>query len=106
MTAVTRSTAGCIGEDDMKRDCELIRAMLQILEDEPTGRGFFDAVNTSGEAFLSHTKINGRYAIRLAIGNISSDQADVDRAWELLRYEASRLHDKMRRERFSAAGKS
>jgi aromatic-L-amino-acid/L-tryptophan decarboxylase len=65
-----------------------------------------DAVNTSGEAFLSHTKINERYAIRLAIGNISSDQADVDRAWELLRYEASRLHDKMRRERFSAAGKS
>jgi aromatic-L-amino-acid/L-tryptophan decarboxylase len=55
-----------------------------------------DAVNASGEAFLSHTKINGRYAIRLAIGNISSDQADVDRAWKLLSYEASRLHDEMR----------
>ena len=65
-----------------------------------------DAVNASGEAFLSHTKINGRYAIRLAIGNISSDQADVDRACKLLRNEASRLHDEMRRERFSAAGKS
>ena len=25
-----------------------------------------------------------------------SDQADVDRAWTLLRYEASRLHDEMR----------
>ena len=56
-----------------------------------------DAVNASGEAFLSHTKINGRYTIRLAIGNISSDQADVDRAWTLLRNEASRLHDEMRR---------
>jgi len=55
-----------------------------------------DAVNASGEAFLSHTKIKGRYAIRLAIGNICSDQADIDRAWKLLRYEASRLHDEMR----------
>ena len=55
-----------------------------------------EAVNASREALLSHTKINGRYAIRLAIGNISSDQADVDRAWKLLRYEASRLHDEMR----------
>jgi aromatic-L-amino-acid/L-tryptophan decarboxylase len=55
-----------------------------------------DAVNASGEAFLSHTKIRGRYAIRLAIGNICSDQADIDRAWKLLRYEASRLHDEMR----------
>jgi len=55
-----------------------------------------DAFNASGKAFLSHTKINGRYAIRLAIGNISSDQADVDRAWQLLRYEASHLNDEMR----------
>src|SRR5262245_37660665 len=54
-------------------------------------KAVLDAVNATGEAFLSHTKINGRYAIRLAIGNISSDQADVDRAWQLLRYEASRL---------------
>jgi hypothetical protein len=59
-------------------------------------RAVLDAVNASGEAFLSHTKINGRYAIQLAIGNISSDQADADRAWQLLRYEASRLDDEMR----------
>jgi aromatic-L-amino-acid/L-tryptophan decarboxylase len=59
-------------------------------------KAVLDAVNASGEAFLSHTKIDGRYAIRLAIGNISSDQADVDRAWKLLSYEASRLHDEMR----------
>ena len=37
-----------------------------------------DAVNASGEAFLSHTKIRGRYAIRMAIGNINSDRAEVD----------------------------
>src|ERR1700738_3397976 len=57
-----------------------------------------DAVNASGEAFLSHTKIRERYAIRMTIGNISSDWAEVDRAWRLLRDEASRLDGEMRQE--------
>ena len=37
-----------------------------------------DAVNASGEAFLSHIRIRERYAIRMTIGNISSDRAEVD----------------------------
>ena len=57
-----------------------------------------DSVNASGEAFLSHTKIRGRYAIRMAIGTINSDRAEVDRTWRLLRDEASRLDGEMRQE--------
>ena len=62
-----------------------------------------DAVNANGEAFLSHTRIRERYAIRMTIGNISSDWAEVDRAWRLLRDEASRLDGEMRQEWRSAA---
>ena len=62
-----------------------------------------DTVNASGEAFLSHTKIRGRYAVRMAIGNINSDRAEVDRAWRLLRDEASRLDREKRQEWLSAA---
>jgi aromatic-L-amino-acid decarboxylase len=62
-----------------------------------------DAVNANGEAFLSHTRIRERYAIRMAIGNINSDKAEVDRAWRLLRDEASRLDGEMRQEWLSAA---
>jgi aromatic-L-amino-acid decarboxylase len=43
-----------------------------------------DAVNDSGEVFLSHTVLDGRYVLRLAIGNIRTTEADVRRAWELL----------------------
>jgi aromatic-L-amino-acid decarboxylase len=46
-------------------------------------------VNASGEAYLSHTKLNGRYVLRLAIGNIRTEERHVARAWELLR-EAAR----------------
>jgi aromatic-L-amino-acid decarboxylase len=48
-----------------------------------------DAVNRSGEVFLSHTRLGGRFAIRVAIGNLRTERRHVERAWEVLR-EASR----------------
>jgi aromatic-L-amino-acid decarboxylase len=44
-----------------------------------------ERANRGGEIFLSHTKLNGRYVLRLAIGNARTTEADVRRAWETLR---------------------
>jgi aromatic-L-amino-acid/L-tryptophan decarboxylase len=43
-----------------------------------------ERANCSGEIFLSHTKLNGRYVMRLAIGNARTTESDVQRAWEVL----------------------
>jgi aromatic-L-amino-acid decarboxylase len=53
------------------------------------------AVNATGEVFLSHTKVDGHYALRLAIGNLRTKHADVEHAWNLLRrpVEEIFLHD-------------
>jgi aromatic-L-amino-acid/L-tryptophan decarboxylase len=45
-------------------------------------------VNATGEIFISHTKLNGRYTLRLAVGNARTTEADVRRAWDVLRREA------------------
>ena len=50
-----------------------------------------DAVNASGDVFLSHTKLEGRYVLRLAIGNLHTAEAHVRRAWELLGSAAHEL---------------
>jgi len=50
-----------------------------------------DAVNASGEVFLSHTRIDGRYALRMAIGHIRTTEAHVGRAWELLQDRLARV---------------
>jgi aromatic-L-amino-acid decarboxylase len=34
--------------------------------------------------FLSHTRLNGQFAIRLAIGNLRTTEAHVARAWTLI----------------------
>jgi aromatic-L-amino-acid decarboxylase len=44
-----------------------------------------ERVNATGEAYLSHTRLDDRFVMRLAIGNARTTEADVARAWELLR---------------------
>ena len=51
-----------------------------------------DAVNRTGEVFLSHTRLRGRFTIRLAIGNLRTEPRHVERAWALLRREAAALY--------------
>jgi aromatic-L-amino-acid/L-tryptophan decarboxylase len=47
-----------------------------------------ERVNASGEVFLSHTDLGGRYAIRVAVGNLATELRHVARAWDLLRQAA------------------
>lgn len=42
-------------------------------------------VNASGDVFLSHTRLRGRFTLRLAVGQIRTTERHVARAWELLR---------------------
>ena len=59
-------------------------------EDEPevrawldaTNAALMDAVNRTGEVFLSHTRLRDRFTIRLAIGNLRTEPRHVDLAWD------------------------
>jgi aromatic-L-amino-acid decarboxylase len=42
-------------------------------------------VNASGEVFLTHTRLNGRFVLHLAVGHLRTTEDDVRRAWDLLR---------------------
>jgi aromatic-L-amino-acid decarboxylase len=44
-----------------------------------------ERVNASGEIFISHTRLNGRYVLRLAVGNERTTEEDVERAWSAVR---------------------
>jgi aromatic-L-amino-acid decarboxylase len=51
------------------------------------------SVNATGEIFISHTKIEGRYALRLAVGNLRTQRSDVEHAWHILKREGRALSD-------------
>ena len=56
---------------------------------ETLNQRLLDALNATGEVFLSHTKLDGRFVLRLAVGNLRTEERHVRRAWELVK----ELHD-------------
>ena len=44
-----------------------------------------ERVNATGEVFLTHTRLTGRFVLHLAVGNLRTTEDDVRRAWDLLR---------------------
>lgn len=46
--------------------------------------GIMDSINSHGRFFLSHTKLNGKYTIRVAIGNLRTTEADIRELWDTL----------------------
>lgn len=50
-----------------------------------------DGVNATGEIYISHTRLGGRLTLRLAVGNLRTQERHVRRAWELIQQEAARL---------------
>jgi len=66
---VVRDTDGAVDEDASER------ASTELV----------DAINASGKAFVSHTRLRGRYAIRVAIGNGAVVWDDLDALLGLIR---------------------
>jgi aromatic-L-amino-acid decarboxylase len=58
---------------------------------DATNAALMDAVNRTGEVFLSHTRLRDRFTIRVAIGNLRTEPRHVEQAWALLRREAALL---------------
>jgi len=58
-------------------------------EREALNAAILERVNASGRAYLSHTKLNGRYVLRLAIGNMRTEPRHVSDAWRLLNEAAA-----------------
>lgn len=50
-----------------------------------------ERVNARGQVYLSHTRLDGRYTLRLAIGNIRTQREHVELAWRELRAAATSL---------------
>ena len=62
-------------------DAELDAANMRLI----------DAVNATGDVFLSHTRLRDQLALRVAIGHLETAERHVAHAWELLKSHAADL---------------
>ena len=76
-------------------------ASMSAAELDALNARLLDAVNATGDVFLSHTRLNGAYVLRLAVGHVRTRERHVARAWELL-LTPTRLPTAVRINLFSA----
>ncbi len=50
-----------------------------------------ELINKTGRVYLTHTKLNGVYTLRMVIGQTNVTEADVDLAWDVVTQTAGRL---------------
>lgn len=75
------STADEAGETEAARATRL----------DQLNEALMNKLNSTGAAYLSHTRLNNTFTLRLAIGNIRTTEAHVHRVWELLNEESAQL---------------
>ena len=49
------------------------------------------AINETGEVFLSHTKLAGRFVMRLVVSHLRTDETQINRVWEIAQEQLRRL---------------
>jgi aromatic-L-amino-acid/L-tryptophan decarboxylase len=57
---------------------------LRLVAGDEASEALLRAVNESGEAYLSHTRVHGRYVLRVSIGATFTERRHVEALWALL----------------------
>jgi aromatic-L-amino-acid decarboxylase len=57
--------------------------------------GILDQINQSGDLFLTHTKLNGKFTLRLCVGQTHTESRHVRAAWEKISQVANDLENKL-----------
>jgi len=53
-----------------------------------------DKLNQSGKIYLTHTVLDGRFTLRLSVGQTNTEARHVERAWELIQEAAKEIEKK------------
>jgi len=93
---LARLFAGWVdGSNDFERTAPVPFSVVcfRARETDEFNAALLEQLNASGEVFLSHTKLGGRYTLRLAVGNLHTTERHVARAWELIQQLAAGLKE-------------
>ncbi|HET8836560.1 MAG TPA: pyridoxal-dependent decarboxylase [Gemmatimonadales bacterium] len=99
--ALAAELAGWVAEDPAFELMAPVRFGLVCFRWRPAGRTeeeidalnarLLAEVNATRERYLTHTRLGGRYAIRLVVGQRATEREHVQRAWEAVRSAAGSL---------------
>jgi aromatic-L-amino-acid decarboxylase len=91
---LTRQFAGWIRADgrfELAAPVPLNLVCFRHRQGDEFNRLLLERLNRSGELYLTHTVLNGRYTLRFCIGQTHTEIRHVERAWDHIRTSADEL---------------
>lgn len=72
---------------------EILKQAFSLVPEELNNLNekFLDKINASGKIFLSHTKLNGKFVIRLTIGSIGHERRHIEEAWKIIKANRTQI---------------
>lgn len=64
---------------------------FRLKNGDEANQTLMERLNRSGDLYLTHTKLDGKFALRLCVGQTNTQARHVERAWARIREEAGRL---------------
>jgi len=58
---------------------------FRLKADDAANERLLQALNASGKIYLSHTKLNGQFVLRLSVGQTYTEEEHVRSAWEQIK---------------------
>ena len=66
---------------------------FRLRSGDQANQTLMDRLNTSGDLYLTHTKLDGKLTLRLCVGQTNTEARHVERAWQRIQQEAARLEN-------------
>ena len=64
---------------------------LRLRSGDAENQQLMDRLNASGDLYLTHTKLDGKFTLRMCIGQTNTEARHVERAWERIQQETAKL---------------
>ena len=64
---------------------------FRLKSGDTANQTLLDRLNRSGDLYLTHTKLNDRFTLRLCVGQTNTQRRHVDRAWKRIQEDANLL---------------
>jgi len=92
--ALAQQFAQRVREDDrfeLAAPAPLNLVCFRLKSDDAANQALLERLNQSGGLYLTHTKLDNRFTLRLCVGQTNTQERHVARAWERIREEAAEL---------------
>jgi aromatic-L-amino-acid decarboxylase len=88
--------AGWVGDDsrfELAAPAQLNLVCFRLRAGDRANQLLMDRLNASGDLYLTHTKLDNKFTLRLCVGQTNTQAQHVEFAWQRIQQETGKLEN-------------